>query len=69
MLIKSINLDTYLHMKEYSSPPSLLFTGPLGPGLGVVDTVEEYNVEEIPEILFSLTITSCNHINRNHGYR
>jgi hypothetical protein len=33
--------------------------GPLGPGLGVVDTVEEYNVEEIPEILFSLTITSC----------
>ena len=38
-------------------PPSSLFTGPLGPG--VVDTVEEYNVEEIPEILFSLTITSC----------
>jgi hypothetical protein len=32
-------------------PPSSLFTGPLGPGLGVVDTVEEYNVEEIPEIL------------------
>lgn len=40
-------------------PPSSLFTGPLGPGLGVVDTVEEYDVEEIPEILFSLTITSC----------
>ena len=37
-------------------PPSSLFTGPLGPGLGVV---EEYDVEEIPEILFSLTITSC----------